>query len=517
MKEILNGRFSIKEVISENRLYKTVDIATGNLAAVKRWEGESDLFKTELQTLNSLQHPCMPHIICSFEENGYKYIAREWIDGEPLTNSNTLSLSINLVESATQFIKFISSSPHELIHGDIKPSNLLLRDNKIYFIDFESMTNMDKKFFNYKAETFSLEEKVFAAPEILQGKPCRQSDIYSLGMLLAWLNGGVNDTGLCLSSLAVDSKIKSIIKKCTAAKISDRFSCAEELLTALKDVQESKTTDIVIEEQKIITNFTIFVDCNVCFGWELANAAATYFGMKTGIFALTERTQRKLHYYASGSYAYEDEMVHEDTLPYVLEVLPIFKYSQEDWVSKGLINKVLLQNGKIYCSSSKLIGEISPEKEACIYDFNKWAKNNLDITIFVTDRYDDKPIINNLSLYSDCIVATPLADVDDIDACRNYYEKFGSNVLYVAWEFNERSSLPEESIKMIVGFDKYLGYISHSDERSYKKNFVGKIQPIFGEDMKKLDLQYVNVINRIFSHISDNTERPYMQNIEVIT
>ena len=38
MLDVCNGRFSVLEIILEDRLYKTVDTATGSLAAVKRWE-----------------------------------------------------------------------------------------------------------------------------------------------------------------------------------------------------------------------------------------------------------------------------------------------------------------------------------------------------------------------------------------------------------------------------------------------------------------------------------------------
>ena len=37
MNDVLNGRFTIIETVSEDRLYKAVDTATGQMAAVKKW------------------------------------------------------------------------------------------------------------------------------------------------------------------------------------------------------------------------------------------------------------------------------------------------------------------------------------------------------------------------------------------------------------------------------------------------------------------------------------------------
>lgn len=68
MLDVCNGRFSVLEIILEDRLYKTVDTATGSLAAVKRWESGDSSFENELSALTSLRHPSVPQFICSFEE-----------------------------------------------------------------------------------------------------------------------------------------------------------------------------------------------------------------------------------------------------------------------------------------------------------------------------------------------------------------------------------------------------------------------------------------------------------------
>ena len=58
--------------------------------------------------------------------------------------------------------------------------------------------------------------------------------------------------------------------------------------------------------------------------------------------------------------------------------------------------------------------------------------------------------------------------------------------------------MPEESIRLIVGEDNYLGAILRSDEKNFKRNFAGKIQPIFKAEGKEEQAGYVQIINRLF-------------------
>ena len=66
MNDVLNGRFSIIEIISEDRLYKTVDTATGSLVAVKKWKSGDQSYEKELSALTSFRHPSVPCFICNF-------------------------------------------------------------------------------------------------------------------------------------------------------------------------------------------------------------------------------------------------------------------------------------------------------------------------------------------------------------------------------------------------------------------------------------------------------------------
>ena len=329
--------------------------------------------------------------------------------------------------------------------------------------------------------------------------------------MILWLCGGVHDEGIDLSRLSNCIRLRRIVEKCIAYSVEERYENAGAVLTDLKKLQVKQrgTEYIFAERQSVvpILNFSLYIDCNVCFAWEMAVAAADSFGMKTCVIALTERTQRKLNYYAVSDKSYGEECVEEEMVPYLFDSRSLYTRNAGEWLRKGFIHCVDKSEGKLFYSGVRLTDELKPENELCISDLISWGKENFDCVIFITDRYDDKPAVQNLTASCDYTVATPLANVDDIEACKNYYEQFGGKVLYVAWEYNEKTSLPEESIILMLGEDCYLGAISHDDERNYKRNFVGKIQPIFQSEVKNGNAQYIRIINRLFQTAGQKNER----------
>lgn len=132
-----------------------------------------------------------------------------------------------LAVSSAEFLLFLNTDidgKGSRIHGDIKPSNLIIKDGRICFIDFESsiITGTEAPDSSAsgaapqigKQRTARIASEYFTAPEVFYGKACAQSDIYSLGMVFIWLLGGFGSNGADPKRIPDDCALKPILMKC---------------------------------------------------------------------------------------------------------------------------------------------------------------------------------------------------------------------------------------------------------------------------------------------------------------
>lgn len=119
-----------------------------------------------------------------------------------------------------------------LVHGGITPGNIMVNDaGKFLLVDYGISRCLSKA----GAKLFKT-DRSYEAPEVVaDGKHTRQSDIYSLGMAMAYIaNGGALPTDAELKNCS--SEFAKVIKKATAHETADRYKNATELLAALERV-----------------------------------------------------------------------------------------------------------------------------------------------------------------------------------------------------------------------------------------------------------------------------------------
>ncbi|MEM3942649.1 MAG: serine/threonine-protein kinase [Thermofilaceae archaeon] len=146
------------------------------------------------------------------EEKGTVYgLAMEYVEGgslENLINAGTAPTQLRLriaVEAAEALAKLHEAG---IVHGDIKPQNILLRQNHPVFSDFGAA-----KIFKVVGESLLVSQytPAYSAPEVFQGVASDKSDVYSFGTVLVELLAGVLPVQQSsnLPAKAID-KIKSL-------------------------------------------------------------------------------------------------------------------------------------------------------------------------------------------------------------------------------------------------------------------------------------------------------------------
>ena len=205
-----------------------------------------ELFEREARILKSLDYPNVPKYYDFFVEGDRKYLVMELIHGHNLEQLTYARGAIDPKRAVEWMIQvcdtlfYLHGLNPPLIHRDIKPANLILRnlDNRLMLLDFGAVKELGT----------SLSTRIgvegYSAPEQYQGKPCPQSDIYSVGTTLIFLVTGKTP----MQYYAYDSdryefdidkipnlsqELKTILQKTCQPNPRARYQTAEELRTIL--------------------------------------------------------------------------------------------------------------------------------------------------------------------------------------------------------------------------------------------------------------------------------------------
>ncbi len=160
-----------------------------------RSEHSRVLFDRERAHLARLEHPNIARIIdAGVTEDETPYYIMEYVDGERidhfaggLPERKRLLLFLQLCDAVAYCHRSL------IIHGDIKPGNVLVSDSRVRLLDFGIGHLLDEAEPNEALADVHAFSPDYAAPEQREGDhPSIQSDIYSLGTLLQKLfTGGV--------------------------------------------------------------------------------------------------------------------------------------------------------------------------------------------------------------------------------------------------------------------------------------------------------------------------------------
>eukprot|EP01018_Ginkgo_biloba_P018401 Gb_36963 [translate_table: standard] len=201
-------------VISESSLnvvYKAT-LADGRVVAVKKFKLNEQVmnvernFKRECKILSKIRHRNLVRIMGAFSNLNMKALVLQFIPNGSLdmhlhafsTCALCLEKRLNIAVGIAEAMLYLheESGIGEIVHCDLKPSNVLLDDDfEAHVTDFGIAKLIDPKAIEYSLSSRVIGSIGYIAPEFAYGKKVsKEVDIYSFGILLLEIMSGKTPT-----------------------------------------------------------------------------------------------------------------------------------------------------------------------------------------------------------------------------------------------------------------------------------------------------------------------------------
>jgi serine/threonine protein kinase len=203
-----------------------------------------ELFDREARLLVKLDHPRIAKVFDHFVENSRDYLVIEYIPGQSLRQLVTRDgaqdedLVLDWALEITDILHYLHTQQPPIIHRDVSPDNLLLReDGTLFMIDFGAANE-----FVGTATGTLIGKQSYIAPEQFRGKAQLVSDIYALGGTLHFLLTGEEPEALSVSHPAklrgsLSNEVDDLVARCTALDGAARPQSAKDLHDLLEKVK----------------------------------------------------------------------------------------------------------------------------------------------------------------------------------------------------------------------------------------------------------------------------------------
>lgn len=186
------------------------------------------------EKLMALRSPYLPVVLLLKEADGALEVHEEYIHGQTLESYTQAHGPLDdetlrqVAFDVAQALRLLHSTQPPIIHRDVKPQNILRRENgRFVLIDFDAARLYDAEAEN---DTRCIATIGYAAPEQYGlAQTDVRSDLFSLGVTLYELKTGKH----YVMGAKCSGALHNVIARCTAFDPKKRYADAQELLRAL--------------------------------------------------------------------------------------------------------------------------------------------------------------------------------------------------------------------------------------------------------------------------------------------
>lgn len=195
--DTLSAHYQVRRLLGEGgfgHVFEAWDAKLHRSVALKRLKSQADVLQpdkllTEARLAASLRHAAFVRIFSIDGDGKHQSIVMELVDGQtlgqvmhgaPVALDTALDIAYQIADAMDE------AHAMDLVHGDLKPSNLMLEANgKVRILDFGLARHLDPQATQTTALCDLQGTIAYMAPERLMGRlPDMRGDIYALGAML---------------------------------------------------------------------------------------------------------------------------------------------------------------------------------------------------------------------------------------------------------------------------------------------------------------------------------------------
>ena len=247
IRQLAFGGFSAIYLVQKDNknLYILKEAVVPNNCDSEQMQKAIGYLNKEFTLLSKISHPFIAKIFDYFVENNRHYLLLEYVNGQDLRQyikQNGQLNEIMVVEIGTMLSKvlmYLHNLEPPIIHRDITPDNIVLKDNKeIILIDFGAANE-----FLSTATMTLVGKQAYISPEQFRGHPTPQTDLYALGGTLYFLLTGCDPESLAQNLVSekipnINPELNNLIASLTEFEESQRIKSAKDTLEILHGIKK---------------------------------------------------------------------------------------------------------------------------------------------------------------------------------------------------------------------------------------------------------------------------------------